>query len=155
MEMNAEQMFNALGYYKKDVGYSNILCYEKDVSIPDVPNYIGLQFVLSQEYVSIYSHVGGKYEPGMERCYSYGAFNGLDVDLLRAIEHQMRELGWIKEETCENLSEYDTIDEFECSNCGIVLGEYQEIETDEDFGDKYTYQYRLRYCPNCGRKIIN
>lgn len=89
--MSAKEMFNALGYYEKDVGYTNILCYEKDVSVPNVPHYIGLQFALNHEYISIYSHVGGRYE--------YGAFNGFDVDLLRAIEQQMKELGWLDEKT--------------------------------------------------------
>lgn len=97
--MSAKEMFNALGYYEKDVGYTNILCYEKDISIQDVPHYIGLQFVLNHEYISIYSHVGGKYEYGKERNYSYGAFNGFDVELLRAIEQQMKELGWLDEKT--------------------------------------------------------
>lgn len=95
--MTTWKMFNALGYYEKDVGYTNILCYEKDISIQDVPHYIGLQFVLNHEYISIYSHVGGKYEYGKERNYSYGAFNGFDVELLRAIEQQMKELGWLEE----------------------------------------------------------
>lgn len=95
--MSAKEMFNALGYYEKDVGCTNILCYEKDVSVPNVPHYIGLQFVLNHEYISIYSHVGGRYEYGKERHYSYGAFNGFDVDLLRAIEQQMKELGWLDE----------------------------------------------------------
>lgn len=90
--MSAKEMFNALGYYEKDVGYTNILCYEKDVSVPNVPHYIGLQFVLNHEYISIYSHVGGKYEYGKERNYSYGAFNGFDVELLRAVQQQLKEL---------------------------------------------------------------
>lgn len=97
--MSAKEMFNALGYYEKDVGYTNILCYEKDVSFPNVPHYIGLQFVLNHEYISIYSHVGGRYEHGKECHYSYGAFNGFDAELLRAIEQQMKELGWLDEKT--------------------------------------------------------
>lgn len=95
--MSAREMFNALGYYEKDVGYTNILCYEKDVSVPNVPHYIGLQFVLNHEYISIYSHVGGKYEYGKERNYSYGAFNGFDVELLRAVQQQLKELHWLEE----------------------------------------------------------
>lgn len=155
--MSAKEMFNALGYYEKDVGYTNILCYEKDVSVPNVPHYIGLQFVLNHEYISIYSHVGGRYEYGKECHYSYGAFNGFDVELLRAIEQQMKELGWLDEKTCENLSEYNLCDRFECSNCGIVLEEYQEIKVDEDddTGDECTYEYTPKYCPNCGRKIVD
>lgn len=67
------------------------------------------------------------------------------------------ELGWLDEKTCENLSEYNLCDRFECSNCGIVLAEYQEIKVDEDddTGDECTYEYTPKYCPNCGRKIVD
>lgn len=76
--------------------------------------------------------------------------------MLNAINEQFKELGWVKEETCENLSEYDQVDQFECSNCGIVIGQYVQIEVDEDDpDDEYHCEYRPRYCPNCGRKIID
>lgn len=42
--MNAEQMFKELGYAKKNTGYSNIICYEKDASIRNLPHIIGTQF---------------------------------------------------------------------------------------------------------------
>lgn len=79
------------------------------------------------------------------------------LDEFKAIEQQMKELGWLDEKTCENLSDYNLCDRFECSNCGIVLGEYQEIKVDEDddTGDECTYEYTPKYCPNCGRKIID
>ena len=75
--------------------------------------------------------------------------------LLKAIDKQVEELGWLDEKTCENLSEYNLCDRFECSNCGIVLGDYQEIVKDEDDGYEYSYEYIPKYCPNCGRKIID
>lgn len=75
--------------------------------------------------------------------------------LLKAIDKQVEELGWLDEKTCENLSEYNLYDRFECSNCGIVLGDYQEIVTDEDDGYEYSYEYIPKYCLNCGRKIID
>ncbi len=47
------------------------------------------------------------------------------------------------------------MDYFKCSNCGIELGEYRQFEIDEDYGDRYGHQYRPKYCPNCGSKIID
>lgn len=79
----------------------------------------------------------------------------INNDLLKAIDKQAEELGWLDEKTCTNLSEFDSIDEFECSNCGIVLSEYQQIEIDEDDGERFFYDYRPKYCPNCGRKIVD
>lgn len=78
----------------------------------------------------------------------------IENDLLKAIDKQAEELGWLDEKTCTNESEYDSIDEFQCSNCGIILSEYQQIECDEDDGERYFYDYRPKYCPNCGRKIV-
>ena len=61
-----------------------------------------------------------------------------------------------KEETCQNLSEYDSCDQLECSYWGVVTEGYSRIEFDEDNpGDKYHYEYRHNYCPNCGRRIID
>lgn len=85
--MNAEQMFKELGYAKKNTGYSNIICYEKDASIRNLPHIIGTQFVLNDEHVSMYSVFGKEAE--------FGAFNYLDVKLLNAINKQCEELGWI------------------------------------------------------------
>lgn len=81
----------------------------------------------------------------------------IEEDILQAIDKQAEELGWLDEKTCENLSEYNLCDRFECSNCGIVLEEYQEIKVDEDddTGDECTYEYTPKYCPNCGRKIVD
>lgn len=85
----------------------------------------------------------------------YGEPKNITVDEFKAIQQQLKELGWLDEKTCTNLSEFDSIDEFECSNCGIVLSEYQQIEIDEDDGKRLFYDYRPKYCPNCGRKIVD
>ena len=76
--------------------------------------------------------------------------------LLKAIDKQSEELGWLDEKTCTNESEYNLVDGFECSNCGIIIENYNEIEIDEDAsGDRCMKEYAPRYCPNCGRKIVD
>ena len=132
--MKAKEMFEALGYEY----------YEGEYSIRYIANCD-----MDEDYISIGFGLLSHTFYAQHNCNP----NDITIDEFKAIQQQLKELGWLNEETCENLSEYDTIDEFECSNCGIVLGEYQEIEIDEDDGDRCTYQYRLRYCPNCGRKI--
>ena len=84
--MNAEQMFKELGYANKNTGFSNIICYEKDASIRNLNHIIGIQFVLNDEHVSMYSVFGKEAE--------FGAFNYLDVKLLNAINKQCKELEW-------------------------------------------------------------
>lgn len=80
-----------------------------------------------------------------------------DCCLLGKYSSEEKALEVLDEKTCENLSEYNLCDRFECSNCGIVLAGYLEIKVDEDddTSDECTYEYTPKYCPNCGRKIID
>lgn len=56
--------------------------------------------------------------------------------------------------TCRNIAEdYADVDQFVCSECGIELQEWHGVERDEDSGDESFYEYTLKYCPNCGRRI--
>lgn len=59
------------------------------------------------------------------------------------------------DETCSNVSELNLVDGFVCSNCGIRIEGYEEVEFDDEYLDVKNYsEYRPRYCPNCGRKIV-
>jgi predicted RNA-binding Zn-ribbon protein involved in translation (DUF1610 family) len=131
--MTASEMFEELGYKRNvednKITYSQKFGYE----------IFEIMFDLSKKEINI--------DTDMEV--------NIEEDILQAIDKQAEELGWIDEKTCTNLSEFDSIDEFECSNCGIVFAEYQEIKVDEDDGERYFYDYRPKYCPNCGSKIID
>lgn len=57
-------------------------------------------------------------------------------------------------ETCRNIAkDYADVDQFVCSECGIELQDWDRVERDEDTGDESFYEYTLKYCPNCGRRI--
>ena len=47
-------------------------------------------------------------------------------------------------------AEYDGVDQFVCSECGIELQNWVRIERDEDDGDEAHHEYRFNFCPNCG-----
>ncbi|WP_333673557.1 hypothetical protein [Holdemanella porci] len=79
----------------------------------------------------------------------------ISVNELMAIIQQCIELGWLEEETCTNESEYDSTDEFKCSNCGFTLVEHKEYAIGEDDGEEYYFTYKPKYCPNCGSKIVD
>jgi DNA-directed RNA polymerase subunit RPC12/RpoP len=79
----------------------------------------------------------------------------ISVNELMAIIQQCIELGWLEEETCTNLSEYDATEEFKCSNCGFTLVEHKEYAVGEDDGEEYYFNYKPKYCPNCGSKIVD
>lgn len=79
----------------------------------------------------------------------------ISVCELMAIIQQCIELGWLEEETCTNESEYDSTEEFRCSNCGFTLVEHKEYAVGEDDGEEYYFNFKPKYCPNCGSKIID
>ena len=65
------------------------------------------------------------------------------------------EQGTLKEEkTCKNIAEMHPVDGFTCSECGISIEDYCENEVDEENGDITYREYMLRYCPNCGAKVV-
>lgn len=52
-----------------------------------------------------------------------------------------------------NVTKKHPVDEFICSECGIVLVDYERLEIDKDDGDENCYEYEFRFCPNCGAKM--
>ena len=57
---------------------------------------------------------------------------------------------------CNNLNEdFADCDQFVCSECGIELQDWSSVERDIDDGDVTYHEYTFKFCPNCGRKIID
>ena len=49
-------------------------------------------------------------------------------------------------------------EQFICKNCGIRIEDFSKIVLEEDndgYVDKLYYEYRFKFCPECGAKIIN
>lgn len=51
-------------------------------------------------------------------------------------------------------TDYDEVDQFVCSECGIELQDWCRVERDEDDGEETYHEYRIRYCPNCGARVV-
>ena len=135
--MNAEEMFKQLGYefekeYTSD-GVNDTYRYNNSSGPTD-----SVIFVLD-----------------CEQIVTTQTFHTISLNELQAIIQQCIELGWLEEETCTNKSEYDSIEQFECSNCGFISVDHTELKINEDNGEELYQVYKPKYCPNCGRKIID
>ena len=139
--MTAEEMFRRLRFTEKTTS-NNFIIYEcvnittsRVIVLDKVSRRIAAKDVLGDKLITE---------------------SDISLNELMAIIQQCIELGWLEEETCQNLSEYNLVDGFECSNCGIIIENYNEIEIDEDYPeDRCMKEYAPKYCPNCGRKIVD
>jgi hypothetical protein len=50
----------------------------------------------------------------------------------------------------ENITENNSVDEFVCSECGIIIEDWVRVEIDEDDEERTYHEYVFRFCPNCG-----
>lgn len=138
--MTAEEMFRRLGFTGKTTSNTFIM-YEcvnittsRVIAFDKVSRRIAAKNVLGDKLITK---------------------SDISVNELMAIIQQCIELGWLKEEICTNESEYDSSDEFKCSNCGFTLVEHKECAIGEDDGEEYYFAYKPKYCPNCGSKIVD
>ena len=53
----------------------------------------------------------------------------------------------------ENITEMHPVDEFICSECGLIVRECCRYEIDQDDGDEICYEFVYKYCPRCGAKM--
>lgn len=137
--MTAEEMFIKLGFTKK-ITPNTLIMYgcvntttSRDIAFDKVSRRIAVKDVLGNKLTIV----------------------SISVNELMAIIQQCIELGSLEEETCTNESEYDSSDEFKCSNCGFTLVEHKEFAIGEDDGEEYYFAYKPKYCPNCGSKIVD
>lgn len=134
--MNAKEMFEKLGY-TRNLDSKKII-YAKELK--GMFRYVEITFNLTEKEVELYD--------------DYEEYT-INKALLKAIQQQLKELGWLEEETCTNGSTYDSTEEFICSHCGLTLIEYKEYVNGEDDGEGYYFDFKPKYCPNCGRKIVD
>lgn len=55
---------------------------------------------------------------------------------------------------CRNDSSIHPVDEFICSECGLIMRDLTEVKIDEDANDEAYYEFEFNYCPKCGAKIV-
>ena len=134
--MTAREMFEALGYEYYETEYSILYIANCDMDDDHISIGFGL---LSHTFYAKHN------------CDPYD----ITIDEFKAIQQQLKELGWLEEETCTNGSTYDSTEEFICSHCGLTLIEYKEYVNGEDDGEGYYFDFKPKYCPNCGRKIVD
>ncbi len=58
-----------------------------------------------------------------------------------------------KDKITKNISEFHDVDGFKCARCGTEIIDYSRREIDEDTGEETHFEYSMKYCPECGRKV--
>jgi hypothetical protein len=138
--MTAEEMFIKLGFTKKITPNTFIMYGCVNITTPRL-----VAFDKVSRRIAVKDVLGDKLITKRD----------ISVSELMAIIQQCIELGWLEEETCTNGSDYDSTEEFICSHCGLTLIEYKEYVNGEDDGEGYYFDFKPKYCPNCGRKIVD
>lgn len=138
--MTAEEMFIKLGFTKKITQNTFIMYGCVNITTPRL-----IAFDKVSRRIAVKDVLGDKLITK----------RNISVSELMAIIQQCIELGWLEEETCTNGSDYDSTEEFICSHCGLTLIEYKEYVNGEDDGEGYYFDFKPKYCPNCGRKIVD
>lgn len=138
--MTAEEMFIKLGFTKKITQNTFIMYGCVNITTPRL-----VAFDKVSRRIAVKDVLGDKLITK----------RNISVSELMAIIQQCIELGWLEEETCTNGSDYDSTEEFICSHCGLTLIEYKEYVNGEDDGEGYYFDFKPKYCPNCGRKIVD
>lgn len=136
MKTKAKEMFEGIGY-KLSEAYSE----DTLISYFDGKKNITIEFYIKNKQF--------KKAKGVFDCVA------IKESELKAIIQQCIELGWLEEETCTNKLEYDSRDVFKCSNCGFISVHQTGVKSDEDNRVEFFYNYKPKYCPNCGSKIID
>ena len=52
---------------------------------------------------------------------------------------------------CEN--EAEVYDDFQCSECGLIMVDNERCEANDDAGMFDMYEFSFDYCPRCGRRV--
>lgn len=91
-----------------------------------------------------------KYEEAIAEVAAIGAAE--TVKELEAMRQPVERLHKLLN-TCKDISGYNEVDGFKCSNCGLEITDYCRVERDEDDGSETYHEYVPKYCPNCGRFI--
>lgn len=67
-----------------------------------------------------------------------------------------------KQNICNNIGDQlnplHEVDQFVCSECYIHLEDWVKVYYDYDFGyppDKIEYEYAFKFCPNCGKRVVD
>lgn len=52
-----------------------------------------------------------------------------------------------------NITKQHPVDEFICSECGLITRDNNRYVIEDDSGEESCYEFTVRYCPLCGAKV--
>lgn len=77
----------------------------------------------------------------------YGIIIAIDI-----LEKQTPAADVVEVKHGENITKMYPTDEFICSECGLIMRDFEEILVDEE-NDECHYEFEFKYCPQCGAKM--
>lgn len=91
------------------------------------------------------------YEP----CYSGGVsvWNNIQQTEEDHCRHFKDRSQYAEVKHGENITKQHPVDEFICSECGLIMRDLTEVRIDEENEDECYYEFEFKYCPNCGAKM--
>lgn len=93
-------------------------------------------------------------EPKTIFCFSGSMQDFKIYKRLQELEDKIENGTLKKEMTCKNVSEMHPTDGFTCSECGKTIIDFREEIVDEEDCTASWYEYEMKYCPNCGAKVV-
>ena len=97
----------------------------------------------------------------VDRQYKYcHGYNGAKKDVykeailaIKSVLHCQSVVDVAEVKHGKNITKMHPVDEFICSQCGLILRDLTEVRIDEENEDECYYEFEVKYCPCCGARI--
>ena len=55
--------------------------------------------------------------------------------------------------TTTNITDRNPHDRFHCGECGFMICDWDAYGFEDETDERFSYDFEMKYCPNCGRKV--
>lgn len=89
----------------------------------------------------------------------YGSYRFTDEKGRKPEEDEEREDWWyfnvggFKNGRTGNITDRNPHDRFHCGECGFMICDWDAYGFEDETDERFSYDFAMKYCPNCGRKV--